>query len=63
MVELVDTEDLKSLSNNACAGSSPVRGTYNNIGPIAQRIEQHPSKLLVLGSIPSGTASYNFPYA
>ena len=60
MVELVDTQDLKSCNHCDCTGSSPVRGTYlfrerKKIGAIAQLVEQRTENPCVPGSIPGGT--------
>ena len=54
MVESVYTADLKSAAVMACGFES--RYLHQNLGPVAQRIEQQPSKLWVTGSNPVGVA-------
>lgn len=59
LVELVDTRDLKSLGLSPCGfdSRSGHQSFEDTNGPVAQWIEQRPSKSRVTGSNPVGISN------
>ena len=50
VVELVDTQDLKSCDHRGRAGSSPARGTNKKQAEVAQLVEHNLAKVRVASS-------------